>query len=69
MKKARFIVALAIILGCSTTANAQLGGLVKKAKKAVTEKVQEKVKETKPRCQEPGDASGNGESRTGKARV
>ena len=47
MKKARFIVALAIILGCSTTASAQFGGLVKKAKKAVTEKVQDKVKETK----------------------
>lgn len=47
MKKARFIVALAIILGCSTTASAQFSGLVKKAKKAVTEKVQDKVKETK----------------------
>ena len=47
MKKARFIVVLAIILGCSTTASAQFGGLVKKAKKAVTEKVQDKVKETK----------------------
>ena len=47
MKKARFIVALAIILGCSTTASAQFGVLVKKAKKAVTEKVQDKVKETR----------------------
>ena len=41
------LVALAILLGCSATASAQFGGLVKKVKKAATEKVESKVKEAK----------------------
>lgn len=47
MKKIKTLVAVAFLLGCSVTVNAQLGGLVKNAKKAVKEKVEKKVKDTK----------------------
>ncbi|MDY6248377.1 MAG: hypothetical protein SPL55_02960 [Prevotella sp.] len=41
----RIVMAVAIAFGVQTTANAQLGGLVNKAKKAVKEKVEKKTKE------------------------
>lgn len=47
MKTIKTIVALAILFGCSATANAQLGGLVKKVKKAAAEKVESSVKDAK----------------------
>lgn len=47
MKRIKTLVAVAFLLGCSVTVNAQLGGLVKNAKKAVKEKVEKKVKDTK----------------------
>lgn len=39
MKLTKTIVALAVLIGCSATANAQLGGLLNKAKKAAKDKV------------------------------
>lgn len=47
MKTIKTIVALAILFGCSATANAQLGGLVKKVKKAAAEKVESSVRDAK----------------------
>lgn len=47
MKRIKTLVAVAFLLGCSVTVNAQLGGLVKNAKKAVKEKVEKKVKDAK----------------------
>ena len=50
----RIVVAIAIAFGVQTTANAQLGGLVKKAKSAVKDKVENKAKEAAK--QTAGDA-------------
>ena len=47
MKLTKTIVALAVLIGCSATANAQLGGLLNKAKKAAKDKVESKVKDAK----------------------
>ena len=41
----RIVMAMVITFGVQTTANAQLGGLVNKAKKAVKDKVEKKAKE------------------------
>ena len=38
MKMTKTIVALALLFGCSATTNAQIGGLLNKAKKAAKEK-------------------------------
>ena len=47
MKMTKTIVALALLFGCSATTNAQIGGLLNKAKKAAKEKVENKVKKAK----------------------
>lgn len=47
MKMTKTIVALALLFGCSATTNAQIGGLLNKAKKAAKEKVEKKLKKAK----------------------
>lgn len=64
MKRIKTLVAVAFLLGCSVTVNAQLGGLVKNAKKAVKEKVEKKGKGHQERSGEYCGEQGDGDRRT-----